>query len=118
MLDVHGWLAVLVVAVPLLAVVLGLVTYRGGRRAGGALRQLLALSQTLLIAQVGVGLLLLSDERRARDELHYAYGVLALAAVLSPWLYAPEEPRRRLLWFVGATLLAALLSARAYMTAS
>ena len=41
---------------------------------------------------------------------------LALAAVLAPWLYAPAEPRRRLLWFSGATLLAAALAVRALMT--
>ena len=32
------------------------------------------------------------------------------AAVLAPWLYAPAEPRRRLLWFAGATLLAGALA--------
>ena len=79
--------------------------------------QLIALVQTLLVAQVGLGLLLLSDDRRAPDRLHYAYGTLALAAVLAPWLYAPPDPRRRLLWFTAATLVAGALAARAYMTA-
>jgi hypothetical protein len=37
--------------------------------------------------------------------------------VLAPWMYAPDEPRRRLLWFSGATLLAGALAVRAYMTA-
>ena len=44
--------------------------------------------------------------------------VLALAAALTPWFYAPPEGRRRLLWFAGCTGLAALLGARAYMTGS
>ena len=49
------------------------------RERGQALvAQLLALAQTLLVAQVGLGLLLLSDDRRAPDELHYVYGSLAL----------------------------------------
>ena len=74
------------------------------------------LAQTILVAQVGLGLLLLSDDRRAPDDLHYAYGTLSLAAVIAPWLYAPEEPRRRLLWFAVATLLAAALAVRALMT--
>ena len=86
----------------------------GQRRA--IVANLLVLAQTLLVAQVGVGLLLLSDDRRTSDQLHYLYGTLALGAVLAPWLYAPEEPRRRLAWFVGATLLAGLLAGRAYMT--
>jgi hypothetical protein len=76
----------------------------------------IALVQTLLVAQVGLGLLLLSDGRRAPDELHYAYGSLALLAVLAPWLYAPADPRRRLAWFTGATLLAGALATRAYLT--
>ena len=54
---------------------------------------------------------------RAHDHLHYAYGSFALLAVLSPWLYAPQEPRARLLWFAIATLLAAALAVRAWMTA-
>ena len=60
--------------------------------------------------------MLLSDDRRAPDDLHYAYGTLSLAAVIAPWLYAPADPRRRLLWFAVATLLAAALAVRALMT--
>jgi drug/metabolite transporter (DMT)-like permease len=58
-----------------------------------------------------------SDHHRAKDHLHYAYGTFALLAVLSPWLYAPTEPRARLLWFAVATLVAAALGVRAFMTA-
>jgi hypothetical protein len=117
-LRVHETVAVLVLAFAGLAVLLGAVAYARGGTATGAARHLLALVQTLLVAQVALGLLLLSDDRRAPDELHYAYGTLALAAVLAPWLYAPAEPRRRLAWFVGATLVAGLLAGRAYMTAA
>ena len=117
MLTAHHVNAVLVLAVCLLTVVVGAIAYRRSR-AGTAVAQLIALVQTLIVAQVGIGLLLLSDHRRAADQLHYAYGTFALAAVLSPWLYAPAEPRRRLLWFTGATLVAGALSVRAYMTAS
>jgi hypothetical protein len=85
--------------------------------AGSAVAQLLALAQTLLVGQVALGLLLLSDHHRATDHLHYAYGTFALLAVLSPWLYAPTEPRARLLWFAVATLVAAALGIRAFMTA-
>src|SRR6478672_3919276 len=75
------------------------------RRAGHTVAQLLALAQTLLVAQVGLGLLLLARHHRAHDHLDYAYGTIALLAVLSPWLYAPAEPRTRLLWFGIATAL-------------
>jgi hypothetical protein len=82
----------------------------------GIVTHLLALAQTVLIAQVGLGLLLLSDHHRAPQRLHYLYGSLALLAVLSPWLYAPAERRARLAWFAGATLVAGALAVRAYMT--
>ena len=116
MLDAHQLVGAVAIAVSLLASAAGAYSLVRRQRPRAAVGHLLALAQTLLIAQVAVGLLLLSDERRAQDELHYAYGTLALAAVLSPWLYAPTEPRRRLAWFAVATLLAALLAGRAYMT--
>jgi hypothetical protein len=116
MLTVHHALAFLVVAVCLVAAVLALVAYR--RRRGGALvAHALALAQTLIVAQVAVGLLLLADHRHADKGAHYMYGSLAVLAVAWPWIYAPPDPKRRLAWFSGATLLAAVLAVRAYMTA-
>ena len=115
MLTAHAILALAAIAAAAVAAVWGLVSYRRGA-SGRSLPHLLALVQTLLVAQVGVGLLLLSDGRRASDELHYAYGTLALVAVLAPWFYAPREWRRRLLWFAVATLLAGALATRAYLT--
>jgi uncharacterized protein YhhL (DUF1145 family) len=110
--------AFVVLAVTAAASIWGFVALARHRPAGRVLEHLLALAQTVLIAQVGLGLLLLSDHRRAADRLHYVYGSLALLAVLSPWLYAPAEPRRRLAWFAGATLVAAALAVRAYLTSS
>ena len=115
MVSLHHGLAVAVIVAALLAVAGGsYALYR--RRAGGWLTHLLAAAQTLLIAQVAIGLLLLGSHHRAPQRLHYLYGTLALLAVLSPWLYAPPDARRRLIWFVGATLVAAALGVRAYMT--
>jgi hypothetical protein len=114
-LTAHHVNAFLVIGVCVAASAAAFVARR--RRAGSAIAQLLALAQTLLVAQVAVGLLLLSDHKRASDHLHYAYGTFALLAVLSPWLYAPSEPRARLTWFAVATLVAAALAVRAYMTA-
>lgn len=118
MLTAHAVLAVVVVAAALVAAVWGFLAYRRPRAASRLLDHVLALAQTLLIAQVAVGLLLLARGHRAAEDLHYAYGTLALAAVLAPWLYAPADPRRRLLWFAGATLLAGALAVRAYTTGS
>ena len=115
MLTAHHANAFLLIAVCVAASVAAWVARR--RSAGRFVAHLLALAQTLLVAQVGLGLLLLSGHHRAKDHLHYAYGTFALLAVLSPWLYAPTDPRARLAWFAGATLLAAALGVRAYMTA-
>lgn len=115
MASLHEALGVAVLVVCFGAAVLGIVAYR--RRTGGSLvSHSLALAQTLLIAQAGLGLLLLSDGRRAPDKLHYAYGAFALGAALSPWFYAPREGPKRLLWFVGTTFLAGALAVRAFMT--
>ena len=115
MLTAHHVNAFLVVAVSATAGASALWARRRG--AGTVVAQLLALAQTLIVAQVALGLLLLSRHHRAKDHLHYAYGTFALLAVLSPWLYAPADPRVRLAWFAGATLVAAALGVRAYMTA-
>ena len=117
MLTAHRVNAFLVISVCVISAAAAFVAYRRRRGAGRVVAQLLALAQTLLVAQLGIGLLLLADDRRAPERMHYVYGALALSATLSPWLYAPGEPRRRLLWFGGATLFAAALVVRAYMTA-
>ena len=117
MLTVHNAVAYLVLGVTLVSTVWGGIAYFRPGVSGGVLAHVLTLSQTLLVAQVGIGLLLLSDDRQAGDELHYAYGTFALMAVLAPWFYAPKEPRRRLAWFSVATLIAAALAVRAYTTA-
>ena len=116
MLTAHHWLAFGVIGVAGLAAVWGGVTYFRRAEAGATLGHLLALVQTLLVAQVGLGLLLLGDGRRAPDDLHYVYGTLALLVVLAPWFYAPADPRRRLAWFAGTSLVAAALAVRAWTT--
>jgi hypothetical protein len=116
--ELHALNAVVLIAVNLLAVGWGASYVLRKRLPGRIYAHVLALTQALLIAQVALGLLLLSDERRTADELHYLYGTLALLAALSPWIYAPPVPARRLAWFVGATLLATALAVRAYTTAT
>jgi hypothetical protein len=114
--DAHQLVGLSVLAAALVATVWGAAAYVRRRDPGRPLGHAIALVQTLLVAQVGIGLLLVSDGRRVADDLHYAYGTLSLVAVLAPWLYAPAEPRRRLAWFVGSTLLAGALATRAYFT--
>ena len=117
MVTAHHAVAFLVPAVCAVSAIAAFVAYRR-RAAGRVVPQLLALAQTVLVAQIGLGLLLLAGHKRAADRLHYLYGSLALIAVVAPWLYAPADARRRLLWFGAATLLAGVLAVRAYMTAT
>ena len=118
MLDLHAWNGGLLVLANVLAFGWGAYYLWRKRTPSRVYAHVLALAQALVIAQVALGLLLLSDGARTLDRLHYLYGVLALLAVLSPWLYAPPVPARRLAWFTGATLLASALSIRAYTTAT
>ncbi len=118
MVDAHRYLAYAVVAGCLVAGAYGLFAYRRRLDVTGATVHLLALPQTLLVAQAAFGLLLLSGGHRAIDELHYVYGGVGLAVVLSPWFYAPADPRRRLLWFAVSALVAAALGVRGTMTGS
>jgi hypothetical protein len=117
MLTVHHALAFLVIAVCVGAAALGLFSYRRRGLGGALVAHTLALAQTLIVAQVAVGLLLLADHRHADRGEHYMYGSLAVLSVAWPWFYAPPGPRRRLAWFAAATLLAAVLAVRAFMTA-
>jgi len=116
MVTVHHTVAFFVLAATFGAALAGGVAYYRRVEPRGLVTHLLALAQTLLVTQVGLGLLLLSQHDRAPERLHYLYGTLSLLAVLSPWMYAPAEPRGRLAWFAGATLVAGALAVRAYMT--
>ena len=82
MLSVHVALGIAVIVVCVASAVLGFVAYRRRGSGGAFVSHALVLAQTLLIAQAAVGLLLLSDGRRAPERLHYAYGALALG---HPW---------------------------------
>ena len=118
MVGLHSVVALLVIVVNGLAFALGLVYLRRRAEPHRAYAHLLALGQTLLVAQAAIGLLLLSGDHRSPDRLHYLYGGLALGVILSPWIYAPPDQRARLVWFTGASILAAALSIRAYLTGS
>ncbi len=116
MVTAHLTIAFLALASAFAAAAAGFVAHRRAA-AGKVVAHLLALAQTIVVAQVALGLLLLSGGKRAPDQLHYAYGTFALLALLAPWIYAPADPRRRLLWFAGASLVSGALGVRAYMTA-
>ena len=114
--TVHAWNGLLLIGVCVAAGAWALLA-RWRPFGGGALQNVIALAQTLVAAQLGIGLLILAGDERAAESIHYTYGVLALVVILAPFLYAPSDPRARLAWFGIACLLAATLAVRAYMTA-
>ncbi|HUZ99893.1 MAG TPA: hypothetical protein VMU74_11110 [Gaiellaceae bacterium] len=116
MLTAHHSVAFLVLGITWLAALVAGLTYVRRKEPRSIVTHLLALAQSVIVAQVALGLLLLSEHKRAPERLHYLYGTLALLAVLAPWLYAPADRRARLGWFAGATLVAGALAVRAYMT--
>jgi hypothetical protein len=69
--TLHSINALLVVVVNGVGFLLGLVYLWRRREPHRTYAHLLALGQTLLVAQVALGLLLLSDDQRAPDRLHY-----------------------------------------------
>lgn len=118
MVELHSVVGIVVIAVNVLAALVGLSYYVWRRQPHRYYLHLVALGQVAIVGQAAIGLLLLAGDYRATDQLHYVYGGVALAAIISPWMYAPPDARKRLLWFVGASLVAAALSGRAYMTGS
>ncbi len=117
-LELHRIVGPSAIGVCAVAAAVGGYQYWRRRGAGQITSHLLALAQTLLVAQLGIGLLLLADDRRAGEQLHYAYGTLAVGAALVPWFYAPGEGPKRLLWFAGTTAVAGALAIRAWTTGS
>ena len=81
MLTAHHTVALLVLAATFASAILAGWTYYRRTEPRGYLTHLLALAQTLLVAQVGLGLLLLSEHKRAPQHLHYLYGSLSLLAL-------------------------------------
>jgi uncharacterized BrkB/YihY/UPF0761 family membrane protein len=116
MIELHTVVGVLVIVINVIAALVGLYYLRRRRSPSRTYLHLVAGAQVTVVAQAAIGLLLLSGGNRAVDELHYLYGAVALFVILSPWLYAPSDPSRRLVWFTGATVLAAVLGIRGYMT--
>jgi hypothetical protein len=90
--DLHALNAVILIGANLLAFGWGLYYVLRKRPPGRIYAHALALSQALLIAQVALGLLLLSDGRRVADDLHYLYGVLSLLSWRRPSQCAPTPP--------------------------
>src|SRR3989442_1726138 len=92
MLTVHHALAFLVIAVCVASAAIALLASRRGP-VGALVSHALALSQTLIVAQLAFGLLLLADHRHAEKRVHYMYGSLALLAVAWPTMSVCDRAR-------------------------
>ena len=94
----------------------GFLAYRRDAPPGQVFTHLLAVAQTLVVAQALIGLVLLSDGLRPGQDLHFAYGLLPLVAVAYPYALRTEDGRRNLLFFSLGSAVVAALGLRAYMT--
>jgi len=112
----HYVLGVAVIAINLVAGLWGIAIWRRWLPTGRAYAQVLAASQTVIVGQALIGLLLLSQNLRAPEELHYVYGLLPAALVVFAYSARRADERRNILIFAIASVLAAALSIRAFMS--
>ena len=103
----------LVIGINLAAGVWGLFVWRQRLPANRSFAQVLAASQTVIVGQAVLGLLLLSQNLRAAEQLHYVYGLLPAGMVIFAYSARRDNHLRNILIFSIAALLAAALSTRA-----
>ncbi|MSO47381.1 MAG: hypothetical protein EXQ67_04775 [Thermoleophilia bacterium] len=113
--EIHLGLGFVVIAFNLIAAVWGFVVWRRWLPANKVYAQVLAASQTVIVGQAIIGLLLLSQNLRAAQQLHYVYGLLPAAMVIFAYSARGRDQQRNILIFSIAALLAAGLSARALL---
>lgn len=111
--DIHIGLGLLVIAINLVVGIWGLLVWRRRLVAGRVFAQALAASQTVIFGQALIGLLLLSQNLRAAQQLHYVYGLLPAAMVIFAYSARRDDQLRNVLIFSIAALLSAALATRA-----
>ena len=102
--DIHIGLGVLVIAINLIAAVWGFLVWKQMLPANKVYAQVLAASQTVIIGEAILGLLLLSQNLRAAQQLHYVYGLLPVAMVIFAYSARGKDQRRNILIFSIAAL--------------
>ena len=85
---VHAIVGSLLIVANAAVALWGFIAYRRNAPPGEVFRQMLALAQTLVIAQATLGLMLISEGYRPGDRLHFVYGLLPLLASPTPMLCA------------------------------
>ena len=113
--DIHIGLGVVVIAINLIAGIWGLFVWKQKLPANKVYAQVLAASQTVIIGQAVLGLLLLSQNLRAAQQLHYVYGLLPVAMIIFAYSARGKENGRNILIFSIAALLSMGLATRALM---
>ena len=119
MQGLHAVNGVLLVAVNALAGALGVLYVRRRGEPSRLFSHLLALGQTLLVGQAALGLLLLSGGKRSAGQAPLPLRRRSRSARCSRRGSTRRASRAPdCVWFSGASLLAAALSVRAYLTGS
>lgn len=114
--TIHYALGVVVVVINLVAGLWGIAVWKGWLTPGRVFAQVLAASQTVIIGQAVLGLLLLSQNLRAAQQLHYVYGLLPAGLVIFAYSARRNDQRRNILIFAIAALVASALAVRAFMS--
>lgn len=121
MYGLHTALGWLVVVVNTIAGIWGISPLAGAStgRAGNALRHLIALGQSLVVAVALTGLMLLADRNaHVSDPLHTrVYGLFMGFAIVAAWGFRTDDARQNARVFGVAALIIAALGIRALQTA-
>jgi len=94
----------------------GVAIWRRWAKTGKVFAQVLAASQTVIIGQALIGLLLLSQNLRAYEQLHYVYGLLPAGLVVFAYSARRDDVHRNILIFSIAALLSCALAVRAFLS--
>ena len=89
MLTAHHTVAFLVLGITWVAALLAGLAYVRRKEPRSIVTHLLALAQSVIVAQVALGLLLLSEHKRAPERLHYLYGTLRCSPCSPPGCTRP-----------------------------
>jgi hypothetical protein len=115
----HDRLSITVVMFMFAVGLWGLLSFAKGASLGGSLSGAMIIGQVLIALQVILGVVLLFDDRRPLDSMHYLYGATIL--ILMPFAYSylqKRDPRQALLFFSLAALFIGGLAIRAITTGS
>ena len=118
-LLLHDRLSITVVLFMFAVGIWGLFTFFSGGVLGGSISGAMLIGQVLIVIQVVLGLILLTDGFRPVSNIHYLYGVTGVIAMPFAYSYLQRRtPREALLFFSLVALFIGGIGIRAITTGS